>query len=140
MTYYIKYSDMKSGADGETLFYISDESGKRELWQVNLVDGKPSQVTYADENIKDYWNEEHGVILAIDHNGNERNQLYRLEEDGAQPFIKEPDYFHHYGIYDEANEKFMLTRNHHSSPVFELCSYNTQEGIIVLEEFKSPYT
>src|SRR5699024_2428173 len=54
------------------------------------------------------------------------------------PFIKEPDYFHHYGIYDEANEKFMLTRNHHSSPVFELCSYNTQEGIIVLEEFKSP--
>jgi len=138
MTYYIKYSDMKSGADGETLFYISDESGKRELWQVNLVDGKPSQVTYADENIKDYWIEEHGVILAIDHNGNERNQLYRLEEDGAQPFIKEPDYFHHYGIYDEANEKFMLTRNHHSSPVFELCSYNTQEGIIVLEEFKSP--
>ena len=138
MAYYVKYSDMKSGENGEALFYISDESGKRELWQMNLVDGKVSQVTYEEENIKDYWFEEHGVVLAIDHNGNERNQLHRLEGDGAPPFIQEPDYFHHYGIYDEESGKFMLTRNHHSSAVFELCSYNRQEGLVILEEFKSP--
>ncbi|WP_017549261.1 S9 family peptidase [Salinicoccus carnicancri] len=138
MGYYIKYSAMKSGQNGERLFYISDESGKRELWQMNLVNGEVSQVTYEEENIKGYWLEEYGMVLAIDHNGNERNQLHRLEGDGALPFIQEPDYFHHYGIYDDTNEKFMVTRNHHSSSAFELCSYNTQGGIVVLEEFESP--
>src|SRR5699024_7925341 len=130
---------MKYDEKQNLIYYISDENGIHNLWKYNLVNDEKVQVTDEDQNINDYWLEPNDNIVAIDYNGNERNQLYRLEnQNDLNQLIIDGEYFHHYGLYDENQDGYYIIRNHYDSSLFELCLIKRNEEPKVLYDFDAP--
>ena len=139
VAHFSKYLNMKYDEEQNLIYYISDESGIHNLWKYDLNNHKRIQLTDEEQNVNDYWLEQGENIVAIDYNGNERNQLYGLDnQNDLNPIIKDEAYFHHYGIYDEDEDRFYLVRNHFASPSFEVCLIKRNEEPKVLSEFDAP--
>ncbi|WP_462420269.1 alpha/beta hydrolase family protein [Salinicoccus sp. Marseille-QA3877] len=139
MNHFNKYLNMKYDERQNIIYYISDESGIHNLWKYDLDNDEKVQVTDEDQNINDYWLEPNDNIVAIDYNGNERHQLYSLEnQNDLNPLIKDEEYFHHYGTYDENQDGYYIIRNHHDSSAFELCLIKRTEELKVLYDFDAP--
>lgn len=141
MEKFSKYLNMKYDPKNNYIYYISDEDGLRNLYRLHLSNYEKNQVTKYNQNIKDYWIEEHDVIIAVDYNGNERNQLYRLS--GIQEtldIIDNKNYFHQYFIYQQKDETFYITRNHFDSEKFEICTVDRNKHLKVLNDFEQPVT
>jgi len=136
-----KYLNIKYSQKNNYIYYVSDEDGLRNLYRMNLDNNKKTQVTKYKQNIKDYWLEENDVIVAVDYNGNERNQLYRMNENqDTVDIVDDTDYFHQYYIYQQEEEKFYITRNHFNSNQFEICTVNRDKKMEVLNTFEQPVT
>jgi len=134
-----KYLNMKYDEKQNLIYYISDENGIHNLWKYDLDNDEKVQVTDEDQNINGYWLESNNSIVAIDYNGNERNQFYSLENQIVlNQLIKDEEYFHHYGIYDENQDGYYIVRNHYDSSVFELCLIKRNEKPKVLYDFDAP--
>ena len=85
MTEFTKYLSLKLDSSKENLYVISDETGKRELHSYNLKDDRYVKVSNEKENVKNYWFEDGGLLIATDFNGNEREQLtYFKDEETVQ--------------------------------------------------------
>src|SRR5690625_2365 len=139
MENFSKYLNIKHDKNYNYIYYISDEDGLRNLYRLDLNNYEKTQVTSYDQNIKDYWIEENDIILAIDYNGNERNQLYRLcGVQDIKDVINDSDYFHQYFIYQKKDEKYYITRNHFESDKFEICTIDKNNHLKVLRVFEQP--
>lgn len=139
MENFSKYLNIKHDQKNNYIYYISDENGLRSLYRLNLSNYEKTQVTKYSQNIKDFWIEENDVIIAVDYNGNERNQLYRLS--GIQDtldIINDPDYFHQYFTYQPKDEKFYITRNYFDSDKFEICTVDKSNHLKILNDFEQP--
>lgn len=135
MTEFTKYLSLKLDSEKENLYVISDETGKRELHSYNLENEKMVKVTNEKENIKNYWFEDGGLLIAADLNGNEREQLTYFKNDGVNSLTSDDDYYHHYGVY--MNGKFIFLRNHKNGKTFELVEVS-KDGQKMLHSFETP--
>lgn len=117
-----------------SLYFISDETGKRELYRYDLKQKWSKKVTDTEQNVKGYWFVNDKLYISFDFNGNEREQLYILKDKALIPVIEEPDYFHYF--LTELNEEVYYTRNHYLDKGYRL--FNLKEE--VLGHFDSPTT
>lgn len=125
-----RYFNMK--LHNNSLYYISDETGKRELFRYDIKQKWSKQLTKTEENIKGFWFIEDKLYVSIDFSGNEREQLYLLNEDQVEPIIDEPEYFHHF--LTELNKQVYFTRNHYLDAGFRLFNLDNE----VLGNFEAP--
>ncbi len=132
MTEYVKYLNMKIKFNH--LYFISDETGKRELHKYNLDDGSIKQVTKEKQNVKKYWFADDQLMIATDFNGNEREQFKLVEKDIS--LTDSPDYYHYYGIAD--GDTIIYLRNHQDKGHFELYSSTLGGGHELLTTFDRP--
>lgn len=118
MTEFTKYLSLKLDSSKENLYVISDETGKRELHSYNLADDKQVKVTAEQENVKNYWFEADGLLIATDYNGNEREQLTHHAGNKTEKLTDDDAYYHHYGVY--LNGAFIYLRNQKNGKTFDL--------------------
>lgn len=128
MTEFIKYLNMKMDARNDTIYFISDETGKRELYKNNMETGVTFKVTDESRHVKNYWLHDDGILIATDFNGNEREQLTLLTEEESVTIAKKRDYYHHYGVY--SLNQYIYIRNHKDESHFELVANNGEERVI----------
>lgn len=134
-----KYSNMKYDENNNFIYYISNENGLPNLWRFNMESSEKFQLTDEKQNVTDYWLEENNIIIAIDYNGNERNQFYKLKEDmSLETVINDSDFFHHYGIYENESQNLYLTRNKFNSESFDLCVFKKNNDLEILTHFDMP--
>ena len=132
MTNFIKYLNMKL-KDGQ-LYYISDETGKRELHKYSLADSASAQVTNEVQNVKNYWFVNGHLMISTDYNGNEREQLKLADEELELTYA--PDYYHHYGTYMDGH--LFYFRNHQEKSEFELCRSDLKGESLIIRTFQNP--
>ena len=135
MTEFTKYLSLKLDKSEENLYVISDETGKRELYSYNLKDKSYIKVTNEQENVKNYWFTDVGLLTATDLNGNEREQLTYTNKEEKVQLTADDDYYHHYGVY--MNGDFIFLRNHKEGKIFELINYSDRQQK-VLSSFEEP--
>lgn len=135
MTEFTKYLSLKLDKSEENLYVISDETGKRELYSYNLKDKSYVKVTNEQENVKNYWFTDVGLLTATDLNGNEREQLTYTNKEEKVQLTADDDYYHHYGVY--MNGDFIFLRNHKEGKIFELINYSDRQQK-VLSSFEEP--
>ena len=122
MTEFTKYLSMKLDKTKENLYVISDETGKRELHSYNLQDKSYVKVSEEQENVKNYWFEDDGLLIATDFNGNEREQLTHFKGEEINQLTADDDYYNHYGVH--MNGSFIYLRNHKDGKTFELMEHS----------------
>src|SRR5690625_1127681 len=132
MTDFIKYLNMKL-KEG-FLYYISDETGKRELHRYNLSDGSTEQVTHEVQNVKNYWFVNDRLMISTDYNGNEREQLKLMGND--LEITDAPNHYHYYGTYTGGH--LFYFRNHQEKSEFELCMLDLEGRGRILDTFQKP--
>ncbi len=132
MTDFIKYLNMKI-KDGH-VYYISDETGKRELHKYSITDGSSAQVTHEVQNVKNYWFAGDRLMISTDYNGNEREQLKLA--DNELELTADPDHYHYYGTY--MNGHILYLRNHQEKGEFELCMSDMEGVSRVIDTFRNP--
>ena len=135
MTEFTKYLSLKLDKNEENLYVISDETGKRELHSYNLQNKSYVKVTEEDENVKNYWFADGGLLIATDLNGNEREQLNLFKGEGKIELTADDDYYHHYGVH--MNNVFIYLRHHKDGKTFELIEHSESHET-VLNSFETP--
>ena len=135
MTEFTKYLSLKLDKSEENLYVISDETGKRELHSYNLKNKSYVKVTNEQENVKNYWFLDGGLLTATDLNGNEREQLTYTNKEEKVQLTADDDYYHHYGVHMDSN--FIFLRNHKEGKIFELINYSDRQQK-VLSSFEEP--
>lgn len=135
MTEFTKYLSLKLDKNEENLYVISDETGKRELHSYNLQNKSYVKVTEEDENVKNYWFADGGLLIATDLNGNEREQLNFFKGEGKIELTADDDYYHHYGVH--MNNVFIYLRHHKDGKTFELIEHSEGHET-VLNSFETP--
>lgn len=103
MTEFTKYLSLKLDKSEENLYVISDETGKRELHSYNLKNKSYVKVTNEQENVKNYWFTDGGLLTATDLKGNEREQLIYTNKEEKVQLTADDDYYHRYGVHMDGN-------------------------------------
>ncbi|CEA01198.1 Prolyl endopeptidase precursor [Jeotgalicoccus saudimassiliensis] len=135
MTEFTKYLSLKMDKSEENLYVISDETGKRELHSYNIQSQRYVKVSDEQENVKNYWFADGGLLLATDLNGNEREQLTYFKEEEKYQLTADDNYYHHYGVY--MNSSFIYLRHHKDGKIFELMDHSDGHET-VLNSFEVP--
>lgn len=135
MTEFTKYLSLKLDKTKENLYVISDETGKRELHSYNLKDKSYVKVSAEKENVKNYWFEDDGLLIATDLNGNEREQLTYYTGEEMNQLTADDNYYNHYGIH--MDQKFIYLRHHKEGKTFEMMEYKDGQQT-VLKSFETP--
>ena len=135
MTEFTKYLSLKLDTAKENLYVISDETGKRELHSYNIKDKSYVKVSAEQENVKNYWFEDHGLLIATDLNGNEREQLTHFKGAEMKQLTADDDYYHHYGVHMDG--RFIFLRHHKNGKTFEMMD-NESGQQTVLKSFETP--
>ncbi|CAD2081717.1 peptidase S9 [Jeotgalicoccus coquinae] len=122
MTEFTKYLSLKLDKSEENLYVISDETGKRELYSYNLKGKSYVKVSDEQENVKNYWFADNGLLIGTDLNGNEREQLTFFKGEEKVQLTADDDYYHHYGVH--MNGGFIYLRHHKNGKTFELIEHS----------------
>src|SRR5713101_6892811 len=90
-------SPLSFSRDGSHLLVASDVPGTSQLYLVPARGGELSQLTNFDDPVSGQLLDDGRVLLEIDHDGNERTQLYLLDGvPGAEPepLVVDPRFIH----------------------------------------------
>ena len=70
--------------DGATIAFISDVTGRRQLWRLPATGGQPTQLTYGNGVTFFRWApDSQSLIYGADNNGDEQESYYRIAKDGS---------------------------------------------------------
>ncbi|MFC7075674.1 S9 family peptidase [Haloarcula halophila] len=110
------------GPDGQ-LSFLMDTTGVAQVWTLDEPCGWPDQRTFADEPVSfvDYSPTRPELVFGMDRGGNERLQLYRLDEDGRVTNLTErPDAKHRWGGWHPDGDRFAFASNRRDEAVFDV--------------------
>ena len=119
----IRQASGASIAPDGTIAFLLDTTGVPQVWTLSEPLGWPTQRTFADEPIafasaspeRTEW------IFGMDEGGNERQQLFRLDADGAiTPLTDRPEAKHYFGGWSSDGERFAFASNSRDESVFDV--------------------
>lgn len=135
LTEFTKYLSLKLDEEKKNLYFIADSTGKRELYSYSLYEQTHKQVTDENENVKNFWFVDDGLLYAVDHNGNEREQLKFVKGNTQIELTNDDDFYNHYGVF--LKDHLVFLRNHKDGKDFELMKY-TDQSLEVMATFTRP--
>ncbi|AUG46817.1 S9 family peptidase [Haloarcula taiwanensis] len=112
-----------SFAPDGTLAFLMNTTGVAQLWSLSEPRGWPEQLTFYDDTVSfvDYSPERQELVFGMDEGGNERAQLYRLDDDGrVHELTGMPDAKHRWGGWSPDGEQFAFASNRRDESVFDI--------------------
>ena len=106
-----------------TLAFLLDTTGVPQVWTLDEPQGWPEQRTFYDEPVSfaSYSPTDPDLIFGMDEGGNERQQLFRLDEDGTiTPLTDKPDAKHYWGGWSNDGSQFAFASNRRNESVFDV--------------------
>ncbi|WIV66678.1 S9 family peptidase [Natrialbaceae archaeon AArc-T1-2] len=112
------------GPDGERLSFLMNTTGVPQVWTLTGPREWPEQRTFYDERVTfASWSPERPeLIFGMDEGGNERAQLFRLEDEtGAiTNLTATPEAKHRWGGWSHDGDRFAFTSNRRDESVFDV--------------------
>ncbi|MBX0321789.1 S9 family peptidase [Halomicroarcula sp. F13] len=106
-----------------TLAFLMDTTGVGQVWTLSEPGAWPDQRTFYDEPVSfvDYSPTREELVFGMDEGGNERAQLYRLDEDGrVTDLTAMPEAKHRWGGWRPDGEAFAFASNRRDEAVFDV--------------------
>ena len=115
-------------ADG-TLSFRMDTTGTPQVWAVDRPGGWPTQRTFYTERVTfaSPSPERAETVFGMDEGGNERQGLFRLEDDGRIVDLTPPDAKHRWGGWDSEGDRFAFASNRRDESVFDVYVQGREE-------------
>jgi len=109
-------------APDDTLGFLMDTTGTPQLWTLDSAGTWPDQRTFYEERVTfAAWSPERNeVAFGMDEGGNERQQLYRLDEDGTVTNLTATDAKHRWGGWSHDGGRFAFASNRREESVFDV--------------------
>ncbi len=110
------------GPNGRLAFLL-DTTGVSQVWTLDEPCGWPRQRTFYDEPVSfvTYSPDRPEMIFGMDDGGNERMQLFRLDDDGTITNLTAmPDAKHRWGGFSHDGERFAFASNRRDESVFDV--------------------
>lgn len=123
----------------ESIAYIRVGDGGPRVWEMNLVTGVARQRTFGDERI---WSikghpQTGSIIFCMDEGGNEREQIYLLEQGSSKPrdLTGKPESRHFLGGLSPDSGTLSFASNEQTPETFDIwiCDVATGEKKMVLQ-------
>ena len=110
------------GPDGR-LAFLYDSTGVGQVYTLDEPGGWPTQRTFYDEPVSfvSYSPDRPELVFGMDEGGNERMQLFRLDEDGMITNLTAmPEAKHRWGGWRHDGEQFAFASNRRDESVFDI--------------------
>ncbi len=109
------------GPDGTLAFRI-DTTGTPQVWTLSEPGAWPEQRTFYDERVTfASWSPERPELaFGMDEGGNERQQLYRLADDGTVENLTRTDAKHRWGGWSHDGDRLAFASNRREESVFDV--------------------
>ncbi|MGH2389611.1 MAG: S9 family peptidase [Chloroflexota bacterium] len=110
--------------DGETIAFLTDITGVPQVWTVPAAGGWPHQRTFSTERVAGVQYAPRGdrLLFQMDTGGDERVQLYVLEEAGTHlsALTDAPGVIHQFGAWSPDGRKVAYASNERQGAFFDL--------------------
>jgi dipeptidyl aminopeptidase/acylaminoacyl peptidase len=107
--------------DGGTLFHLRG-SGLAQIWALDLASGESRQLTHHDEKVAMIRRapQDDRIIYGIDAGGDERQQLWLLENGQSAPITEEPAAIHDFGGWSPDGTHITYAANDRDEAAFDV--------------------
>lgn len=126
---FIEYYPLKSAYNPRvvptknTFTFISRLNGMPQVWTMNQ-ENEPELLSEIEGNILSHFHSPTGeqTIVGVDYNGNERQQIYLInnEEQQMEPLVDAPEYFHYIGGWSKDGKKITFSSNRRNLGYFDV--------------------
>jgi dipeptidyl aminopeptidase/acylaminoacyl peptidase len=101
---------------------LTDITGVPQAWEVPTGGGWPEQLTFHDERISGvrYSPKENRLIFSMDVGGNERSQLFLLEDGEERDLTRAPDAIHYFGGFAPDGKRIAYTATRRNGTDFDV--------------------
>jgi dipeptidyl aminopeptidase/acylaminoacyl peptidase len=108
--------------DGCRIAFLTDITGVPQAWEVPIKGGWPEQLTFHDERVSGvrYSPKENRLIFSMDVGGNERSQLFLLENGEERNLTRAPDAIHYFGGFAPDGERIAYTATRRNGTDFDV--------------------
>jgi dipeptidyl aminopeptidase/acylaminoacyl peptidase len=108
--------------DGRRIAFLTDITGVPQAWEVPVGGGWPEQLTFHDERVSGvrYSPKENRLIFSMDIGGNERSQLFLLENGEERDLTEAPDAIHYFGGFSLDGERIAYTATRRNGTDFDV--------------------
>ena len=109
------------GPDG-TLSFRIDTTGTPQVWTLSEPGAWPTQRTFGDDRVTfASWSPERPELaFGMDEGGNERQQLYRLADDGTVENLTRTDAKHRWGGWSHDGDRLAFASNRREESAFDV--------------------
>ena len=108
--------------DGCRIAFLTDLTGVPQAWEVPVGGGWPEQLTFHDERVLcvRYSPKANRLIFSMDVGGNERSQLFLLENGEERDLTRASDATHYFGGFAPGGERIAYTATHRNGTDFDV--------------------
>ncbi len=110
--------------DGERLLVVSNATGTRQLYTIPLAGGEMRHIATGAEpvNVAEYIPGTDAILFQTDIGGNERLQMYRINEDGSglTAVVEDPDFIHRFGGISHDGRCIAFASNRRNGRAFDI--------------------
>ncbi|MEX0781076.1 MAG: S9 family peptidase [Dehalococcoidia bacterium] len=118
--------------DGSRLLVASNITGTNQLYQLPVGGGDLAPITAFDEPVSGRYlpNHDGTLLIQMDAGGNERHQVYLIDEDGSnlRPVIHEPDFIFRAGGVTRDGRRFAYASNRRNGVDFDIYIHDLESG------------
>jgi dipeptidyl aminopeptidase/acylaminoacyl peptidase len=108
--------------DGRRVAFLTDITGVPQAWEVPIGGGWPEQLTFHEERISGihYSPTENRLLFSMDTGGNERSQLFLLENWEERDLTRAPGAIHYFGGFSPDGERIAYTATRRNGTDFDV--------------------
>jgi dipeptidyl aminopeptidase/acylaminoacyl peptidase len=108
--------------DGLRVSFLTEITGVPQVWEVSAEGGWPEQLTFQEERISgaEYSPVENKILFGMDAGGNERSQLFLLENGLVTNLTREPEAIHYSGGFSPDGSRVAYTATRRNGTDFDV--------------------
>jgi dipeptidyl aminopeptidase/acylaminoacyl peptidase len=117
--------------DGRRLSFLTEITGVPQVWEVSSeAPSWPEQLTFYEERIAGalYSPTENGLLFGMDAGGNERSQLFLLDEGRVTDLTRAPDAIHYSGGFSPDGRRIAYTATRRNGTDFDVFVQELPDG------------
>ena len=108
--------------DRSRVSFLTEITGVPQVWEVSVGGGWPEQLTFHEERVSgaEYSPVENKVLFAMDAGGNERSQLFLLEDGRVTDLTRMPEAIHYSGGFSPDGSRVAYTATRRNGTDFDV--------------------
>src|SRR5215203_4376509 len=117
--------------DGQRVSFLTEITGVPQVWEVaSGASSWPEQLTFYEERISGAWYspEEDRLLFGMDAGGNERSQLFLLQDGEVRDLTKDPGAIHYPGGFSPDGRRVAYTATRRNGTDFDVFVQEVPEG------------